>query len=393
VSINAPASGAIFPVGTLVNFFGAFTDTAGQPHTANWNFTSNLVNVNQAGAVNETTSTVSASYSFTQAGVYLATLTVTNNCGNSGSASTVGEDQLSALVVIYDPSAGHVTGGGWINSPPGAYVPNPALTGKANFGFVSKYKNGSSVPDGNTEFQFKAGNLNFKSTVYEWLVIAGARAQYKGSGTINHAGDYRFMLTAIDGQQSGGGGQDKFRIRIWDNVDGGQVYDNQLDAPDSDDPTTVLGGGSIVIHKNGGGGNAAMRAAQAAGDFDGDGKTDFVAWDDAASEWRVVQSSDGSLQTLALGESYAPNHEVFAPGDYDGDGRGDLAVFRRADGNWQIRLSSNSELVTRQFGFSADTPVPADYDGDGKTDIAVWRGSEGVWRILRSSDNQVETAL
>jgi hypothetical protein len=43
---------------------------------------------------------------------------------------------------------------------------------------------------------------------------------------------------------------DKFRIKIWDqNKNGAVVYDNQLGAPDSVDPTTVVGGGSIVIHK------------------------------------------------------------------------------------------------------------------------------------------------
>jgi hypothetical protein len=53
------------------------------------------------------------------------------------------------------------------------------------------------------------------------------------------------MLTAIDGDKPGGGGGDKFRIRI---RSGGLVYDNQMNDPDSNDPTTVLGGGSIVIH-------------------------------------------------------------------------------------------------------------------------------------------------
>jgi len=79
------------------------------------------------------------------------------------------------------------------------------LTGKATFGFVSKYIKGKVDPTGNTEFQFKAGDLNFKSTSYEWLVVAGARAQFKGLGTINGTGNYGFMLTAIDGQISGGG--------------------------------------------------------------------------------------------------------------------------------------------------------------------------------------------
>ena len=58
------------------------------------------------------------------------------------------------------------------------------------------------------------------------------------------------MLTAIDGQANGGGGEDKFRMRIWDKADNDAlVYDNQMDAADGAAPTTVLGGGSIVIHK------------------------------------------------------------------------------------------------------------------------------------------------
>jgi hypothetical protein len=58
------------------------------------------------------------------------------------------------------------------------------------------------------------------------------------------------MLTATDGQVSGGGGVDKFRLKIWDKDNGeALVYDNQMGASDTDDPTTALGGGSIVIHK------------------------------------------------------------------------------------------------------------------------------------------------
>jgi len=33
------------------------------------------------------------------------------------------------------------------------------------------------VPDGQTELQFQAAGFNFHSTAYEWLVVAGARAQ------------------------------------------------------------------------------------------------------------------------------------------------------------------------------------------------------------------------
>jgi hypothetical protein len=145
-------------------------------------------------------------------------------------------------------NAGFMTGGGWIDSPEGAYPDNQALTGKVTFGFVSKYQKGATVPTGQTEFHFQVAGLNFHSSSYDWLVIAGARAQYKGTGTINGMGEYGFILTAIDGQISGGG-LDKFRIKIWNKADNTIVYDNQLGASDTADPVTVLGGGSIVIHK------------------------------------------------------------------------------------------------------------------------------------------------
>jgi len=244
VTITGPLTGSVYAVNTPVTFTGTFTDNPGGTHTATWSFDA----LTQTGTVNEATSAVSATYAFTTAGVYQVTLTVNDGCGGTGTASTV--DGLTALVVVYDPNGGFVTGGGWINSPAGAYVANPSLTGKANFGFVSKYEPGANVPTGQTEFQFKVANLNFHSTSYEWLVVAGARAQYKGTGTINGGGNYGFLLTAIDGQVSGGGGVDKFRIKIWDKNNGDAiVYDNQVGAGDDATPTTVLGGGSIVIHK------------------------------------------------------------------------------------------------------------------------------------------------
>jgi hypothetical protein len=233
----------VFAVGTPVNFTGTFTDNAGGTHSAQWMFDA----IAQAGVVNEGAGTVTATHTFTAAGVYLVKLIVSDGCGGTGETATVGG--LDALVVIYDPDAGFVTGGGWFNSPLGAYAADPLLIGRANFGFVSKYKKGATVPTGETEFNFKAGNLNFHSTSYQWLVIAGARAQYKGVGTVNGAGSYGFMLTAVDGQISGGGGVDKFRIKIWDLATNSIVYDNQSGDADAADLSTALGGGSIVIHK------------------------------------------------------------------------------------------------------------------------------------------------
>jgi hypothetical protein len=177
------------------------------------------------------------------AGVYTIKLTLKDYCEEETTENY-------QYVVIYDPNGGFVTGGGWILSPAGAYTPNVTLTGKATFGFVSKYKKGTNVPEGNTEFQFHAGNLNFKSSEYEGgsLVVAGSKAIYKGKGTINGNGDYGFMVSAVDGQVSGGGGVDMFRIKIWDKASGLIVYDNNIGNDDNAIPSTALSGGSIVIH-------------------------------------------------------------------------------------------------------------------------------------------------
>ncbi len=118
-----------------------------------------------------------------------------------------------------------------------------SLTGKASFGFVSKYQKGASVPTGNTAFKFDIAGLVFYSQTYEWLVVnqGGTSAQFKGSGLINGTPDpngnaYKFMLWAGDGTS------DTFRIRIWwEDVAGEHaVYDNGTDQ--------AIGGGNIVIH-------------------------------------------------------------------------------------------------------------------------------------------------
>jgi hypothetical protein len=197
----------------------------------------------QDGTFDEVSEAVTATVpAFAQAGVHEVCVDGTDAASNTGPVECI-------LVAVYDPTAGFVTGGGWFDSPQGAYTPDPLLTGKATFGFVSKYKKGATSPTGMTQFELIVADLAFYSDVYEWLVVAGARAQFKGTGTINGLGNYGFLLTAIDGQISGGGGTDKFRIKIWDkNTSDTIVYDNQLGSSDSADPTTVIDGGQIIIH-------------------------------------------------------------------------------------------------------------------------------------------------
>ena len=59
--------------------------------------------------------------------------------------------------------------------------PDPTLTGKANFGFVSKYKKGATVPGGSdgVPVPLRAASTS-TATSYQWLVVAGAQGPVQG---------------------------------------------------------------------------------------------------------------------------------------------------------------------------------------------------------------------
>ncbi|MHC4937440.1 MAG: hypothetical protein ACYTHK_00545 [Planctomycetota bacterium] len=119
------------------------------------------------------------------------------------------------------------------------------MTGDATFGFFSRYTQGATKPTGNTMFRFQAGDLRFQSKAFDWLVVAGTKAKFKGTGTINGAGNFGFLISAIDG-----GDDDKFRIKIWNKDDGDKVvYDNQVGAEDDADPSTSILQGQITVQK------------------------------------------------------------------------------------------------------------------------------------------------
>ena len=231
----ASVSPSLVAVGSSVTLTAAYTDAGtNDTHTCtvNWGDGTPLQPGTAAGGTCRATRTAAA------VGVSNPTVTVTDD---DAGYDTAGTDYL----VVYDPSGGFVTGGGTIAVAPGSLSTDTNASGKASFGFTSKYQKGASRPSGETQFTFQAGALSFHAPDADWLVISGSKAQYRGTGTVNGQPGYAFQVTAIDGGSTG----DRFRIKIWD-PSGAVLFDNQRGTSDDFAASTggALTGGSIVIH-------------------------------------------------------------------------------------------------------------------------------------------------
>ena len=233
-SITVPL--APVALGTPVALLATYTDAGANdtpPAVVDWDDSTTSAPAASGGSV-------STSHVYTTPGIYSLCLTVADD--------DLADDTECAAdyVVVYDPNGGFVTGGGWITAAAGSFPADASASGPGRFGFVSRYQKGATLPVGNTEFQFQAGDLNFHSESYERLVVAGSKAMYKGSGTVNGQAGYKFIVSAIDGGKTG---PDRFRIKIWNAAARVVVFDNQLGAADEASAANAITQGSIVVHK------------------------------------------------------------------------------------------------------------------------------------------------
>jgi hypothetical protein len=230
------ASSYLAVVNTPIQTTATLTDTSPlDTHTAVWTWGDGSTS---AGSVTESNGagTVAGEHSYLVPGVYTVRVTVTDDDGDHG-------ESILEFIVIYNPSGGYLTGVGSIDSPATAYAANPDLTGPANFGMFVRYA--GSALTGKAQFSFPAGNLLFRSTSFDWLVVSGDDAVYRGQGTINGRGHYGFIVTVFDGQNTGTA--DRYRIRIWDMDNGNaEIYDNGY-IVDSE-PTQAISSGKIDVY-------------------------------------------------------------------------------------------------------------------------------------------------
>lgn len=192
-------------------------------------------------------SQISGSHVYGEAGLYNVTLTIEDACGLT-------DTEVYSYIVIYNPCNGFVTGGGYINSPAGAYASSPSSTGKANYGFEAKYNSKDGSPKGEFEFKFesKGSKLKVKSSSVEWLMINYDQAIMKGDAKVNERSGYHFIVSIIDGGIAAKNGTDYFRLIVWDDSNN-VIYDNQNGDVDAARASNPAANGQIVIHtyKNG----------------------------------------------------------------------------------------------------------------------------------------------
>lgn len=245
-NITAPQSGTPFKIGSSVNFAGVFWDKPGNKHTANWliddKTTAKATVTEPSGMKN---GKVAGSYKFAAPGVYKLQMNVTDQNGLTSYCNT--NEDLEAIIVIYDPNGGYTYGGGNFRSPAGALIGNPTATGLVSYGFTVNYYKGATFPKGETQFEFKVGEFEFNAVNFDYLAVSGARAQFSGLGKIiGGQSGIAFIMTVVDGQLDGTG-VDKIRMKIYNKNTGAVIYDNMPWASESADPTIAVGVNSSVV--------------------------------------------------------------------------------------------------------------------------------------------------
>lgn len=152
------------------------------------------------------------------------------------------------------------------------------------------------------------------------------------------------------------------------------------------------------------------------GDYNGDGRTDIAFYLPETKSFWVAEHNGETFDFKHYGTLYLTDIDIFKcewfPGDYDGNGLSDTVLFNEATGEWILmtneggrfefvkfskhfknlfrsdyspnsNLDSESTFDDSEYGKDRDKVnfLSGDYNGDGRTDISVYDGRTGRWYV------------
>jgi VCBS repeat-containing protein len=291
-----------------------------------------------------------------------------------------------SVVVIYDPSLGFTTGGGWFYWPGTEDTAFDGYPGdKTNFGYSMQYNKNNlrqvkgslllirHMPDG-TIYRVKSnaldgaglalGNLGF----FGWASFTG-KATYMEPGMPEPIGNHSF-LAYVEDHDEPGNGIDKFWLESRDK-DGLVISDLSMARPGSENRVDIQKGNIVVPH-SGGTGNQPPTAdfiyandtlkvtfSDQSDDFDGN----VVAWD-----WDFGDGNSSAEQS--------PTHTYAAGGDYyvtltvtDDGGASDAT-------SQQVTVTGPNQAPTANFSYISSglvvTFTDTSSDPDPADSIIAW---------------------
>jgi len=211
-AISAPAGPVM--VGTQVHVSAPFTDPGiADTHTSSWDWGDGSVTPGTAHSYVAT-----GSHVYTRAGIFTIVVTVTDDDGDSGSATF-------EYLISVDPAAGTLVGAGTFTSPAGAWTERPTVQVGGEFRVNTWYPRGGTLPTGYLEFELApsartTSPFHLRTSTFDWLVVTPDVAWAAGRATVNGRSGYGFWFTASDGP-------DRLRLKVWNLSTGTVVYDNQ----------------------------------------------------------------------------------------------------------------------------------------------------------------------
>jgi hypothetical protein len=223
-SFSAPAGPT--STGTPITATVSFTDVGtADTHTATITWGDGTTSTVDAGSALQ----ASASHVYTWAGFYTIGVTVLDDDGGSATSGSA--------IVIYNPAAGSISGGGFID----------AGSGRKTFVNID-VRYGSTIPTGRFAIHGSPLILDLASSSFEYLVVSGSSATFRGAGTLSDGTSVGFLVSALDGK-SAGTKVDLIRLKVWNVATGQVIYDTDPGVAETAAPTTVLAGGNVTLHQ------------------------------------------------------------------------------------------------------------------------------------------------